>query len=192
MALCPHGHDSAREEFCYVCGAHIGWSTVSGQGRAVGKHHVAGPGAAANDTGLCPRCGDRVPGQFCETCGYIVRSRRPFAPLVPEESSSSSPWTRPEPSSSSGPPESLFPPVSRPESSSPWVRPESPPWLQAQSARTASPGSSSAPPPPPPPPRPPARAGPGPAAGPAAAAVPAMGTARRFRPVRITRYGRAF
>ena len=149
MALCPHGHDSASDDFCDVCGSYIGRSSASGEGRAVGKHHVAGPGVAANDAGLCPRCGAGVSGQFCETCGYSVRSRRPFAPLVPEESSSSSPWARPEPPSSSGPPESLFPPVSPPEPS-PWARPGRPSWLQAQSARTASPGSSSLLPPRPP------------------------------------------
>ncbi len=149
MALCPHGHDSASDDFCDVCGSYIGRTSVSGEGRAVGKHHVAGPGAAANDAGLCPRCGARVSGQFCETCGYSVRSRRSFAPLAPEESSSSSPWTRTEPSSSSGPPESLFPPVSPPEPS-PWARPGPASWLQAQSARTASPGSSSVLPPRPP------------------------------------------
>jgi hypothetical protein len=148
MALCPQGHDSASDDFCDVCGSYIGRSPVSGEGRAVGKHHVAGPGAAANDAGLCPRCGARVSGQFCETCGYSVRSRRPLAPLAPEESSSSSPWTRTEPSSS-GPPESLFPPVSPPEPS-PWARPGPASWLQAQSARTASPGSSSLLPPRPP------------------------------------------
>ena len=112
-----------------------------------GKHHAPGRFvASAGET--CARCGAPVVGQFCDACGFRVSARRPFAPLGgghPEEASSpapaqtpaaapaapAAPWeTSPSPSglASSGPPESLFPPVSKPEPPfSAWSRPEQTP-----------------------------------------------------------------
>lgn len=153
MTACPAGHDSASDNFCDVCGTRMGENPASSPGRTIGRHRGPGPGAAY-DGQTCPGCGAPVFGQFCDACGFNPRASRPFAPQGwPAESFSSAPAGRagpPSPSgipippteafppvgSSSGPPESLFPPVSRPEPSSPrgrlepapssWSRPEPP------------------------------------------------------------------
>jgi FHA domain len=102
-----------------------------------GKHHAPGRFVASGGES-CPRCGSAVVGQFCEACGFRVSARRPFAPLghqaehasaAPAEAREMSP-SGPAPSgtASSRPPESLFPPVSRPEPPfSAWSRPKPPP-----------------------------------------------------------------
>src|SRR6185437_7502346 len=77
--------------------------------------------------------------QFCEACGFRVSARRPFAPLGHQaEHASAAPTEAREMSpsgpatsgtASSRPPESLFPPVSRPEPPfSAWSRPKPPPF----------------------------------------------------------------
>ena len=110
MAVCLNGHDSAGEELCDVCGARIVRKTSGG------KHASSSPPA---DGEACPRCGKVSAGPFCEACGFRFRSRRPFDPIPSAE-----PTFAP---SSSGPPESLFPPVPRPEPlASPWVRADAP------------------------------------------------------------------
>jgi hypothetical protein len=129
--VCPQGHDSAGSDFCDVCGTRIS-SSLSRADGMIGKHHAAGRFvASAGDS--CPRCGSVVTGQFCEACGFRVSARRPFAPLGHQaEPSSPAPagaWeTSPSGTASSGPPESLFPPVPKPEPPfSAWSRPQSPP-----------------------------------------------------------------
>jgi len=76
----------------------------------------------AGDGEPCPRCGATVAGQFCEACGFRVSARSPFAPLGhPAEPPEAPPSGR----ARSGPPESLFPPISEPEPPfSAWSRPE--------------------------------------------------------------------
>jgi FHA domain len=70
-----------------------------------------------------------VTGQFCETCGFRVSA------------------------ASSGPPESLFPPVSRPEQSfSAWSRPQPSPPVQAPAEPPTAPSAVLPPPVSPPPP----------------------------------------
>jgi len=115
-------------------------------GRLAGRHH--GPGPAAADGGItCPRCGATSSGLLCMTCGFSLT---------------------PQGQSSSGPPESLFPPVSRPDTvPSSWNRLEPSPPARNPPDPSAPPEpfwpfgdktgpnpSPVAPPPPPPPPRP--------------------------------------
>jgi FHA domain len=140
MVACREGHDSASDDFCDVCGTRIGGSPA-GTGRGTGEHDGLGP-RAANGSEPCPACGASVSGPFCHVCGFGLRARRPFAPLVrPAEpistgfagpqSPSRQPVLPPEAfppvSSSSGPPESLFPPLSRPQPQSPPGGPMEPP-----------------------------------------------------------------
>jgi FHA domain len=127
MAVCPNGHDSVTDDFCDACGARIAPSPV----RVVGKHHAGGPRPAGGSGDTCPWCGSPSSGQFCEHCGFRVR--RPFAPLNPsrpepepapavEYNPPPAPEYEPlsaveyEPPSASRPPESLFPPLTQPES----------------------------------------------------------------------------
>lgn len=145
MTVCAEGHYSANGDFCDVCGTRIGGDPGSSPGRTIGRHHGPGPGVTHGDQ-TCPGCGAPVFGQFCDACGFSPRTSTPFAPLDrPAESFSSAPaglggppspsWVPVSPSeafpgagSSSGPPESLFPPISRPEPlSSPRGRMEPPP-----------------------------------------------------------------
>ena len=151
MVVCPEGHDSASNDFCDVCGTRIGGNPAPSLGRMMGKHHEQRPGVT-NGGETCPGCGARVSGQFCEACGFDPRAHRPFAPLVPSADAF------PSSGSSAGPPESLFPPVSRPDSlSSPWLglEPQPPPWrppdlsLASWSPPEPSPSSWSPPEPPP-------------------------------------------
>ena len=76
----------------------------------------------------CPLCGAAVTGQFCDSCGFRASARRPYAPLGGPAGSSSDTRTglaEPTAAASSSPPESLFPPVSRPEPAfSAWSRPK--------------------------------------------------------------------
>src|SRR5437660_8237545 len=126
--VCPQGHDSASSDFCDVCGMRIS-SSLSRPDGMLGKHHAASR-FVANGGDSCPRCGMAVTGQFCEACGFRVSARRPFAPLGDQaELSSPAPakaWeTAPSGSASSGPPESLFPPISKPEAPfSAWSKPQ--------------------------------------------------------------------
>jgi hypothetical protein len=97
-----------------------------------GRHHAAERAQAGSGGTTCPLCGATVTGQFCETCGFRVSARRPFAPLGgPDGSADDAQAGLAEPAAvaSSGPPESLFPPVPRPEPPfSAWSRPQpSPP-----------------------------------------------------------------
>ena len=56
-------------------------------------------------------------GQSCGSCGFRVSAQRPFASLGGSAGSSSA--------DPAGPPESLFPPISRPERPfSAWSKPE--------------------------------------------------------------------
>ena len=128
--VCPQGHYSARSDFCDVCGARI--SSSQTLGGMSGRHHAPEP-FVAGDGEICPRCGAAVAGQFCETCGFRASAQRPFAPFVhPAESSSPVPVGSAEPRetvpsgrASSGPPESLFPPIAEPESAfAGWSRPD--------------------------------------------------------------------
>jgi FHA domain len=130
---CPEGHDSASSDFCDVCGTRL--SPGSGLRYTVGKHHAPGRGEASASA-ACPSCGAAVSGPYCESCGVRVRSRAPFAPLArsAEPSSGAAPPAPPAPAGLGGPPEafppeafpparpisrppeSLFPPISRPGS----------------------------------------------------------------------------
>ncbi len=126
---CPAGHDSVGRDFCDVCGTRL--SPASGLGYMVGKHHAPGRGGVSA-AAACPGCGATVSGPYCESCGVRVRARAPFAPLAwPAEpasaAASAAPATASAPAGpggpSSGPPESLFPPLPprRPEA---WPEPE--------------------------------------------------------------------
>ena len=145
--VCPQGHDSASSDFCDVCGTRISSSPSRPDGM-IGKHHAAGRFVASGGES-CPRCGTAVTGQFCEACGFRVSARRPFAPLGHQaERSSPAPaeaWeTSPSGPASSGPPESLFPPIPKPEPPfSAWSRPQPSP----SSPSPSSPPPSSQPPP---------------------------------------------
>ena len=126
--VCPQGHDSASSDFCDVCGTRISSSLTRPDGM-LGKHHAAGRFVASGGDS-CARCGSAVTGQFCEVCGFRVSARRPFAPLGDQaERSSPAPaeaWeTVRSGSASSGPPESLFPPIPKSEPPfSAWSRPQ--------------------------------------------------------------------
>ena len=62
MPVCAHGHESADEEFCDVCGlAFAGGSPVA---------VVAEPPPAV---GNCPSCGAALGGRFCEDCLEVTR-----------------------------------------------------------------------------------------------------------------------
>jgi hypothetical protein len=171
MAICPYGHYSATDDYCDVCGQSTALSSGSDPGRAGGKHHAGRPGPAAGPSQSCPRCGAVSAGQFCERCGLKFRARRPFAPLSQGElsqgelsqgepsqgepsrpgSAGSSAWpvswssvpspAAPPPSRRSGPPESLFPPLAKPEAlSSPWLpvpAPSAPPAMTPPAAAEA-------------------------------------------------------
>jgi hypothetical protein len=125
--VCSQGHGSASDDFCDVCGTRI-CSPPSRPDSMTGRHHAAGRAMAAGDGATCSLCGATVTGQFCDTCGFRVSARRPFAPLGGPAGSSSDTRTGPaEPTAvaSSSPPESLFPPLSRPEPAfSAWSRPK--------------------------------------------------------------------
>jgi FHA domain len=128
---CPEGHDSASSDFCDVCGTRL--SPGLGLRYTVGKHHAPGRGEVSA-AGACPSCGATVSGPYCESCGVRVRARAPFPPLVrsAEPSSAAAPPAPPAPPAPAGPggppeafpparptskpPESLFPPISRPGS----------------------------------------------------------------------------
>ena len=114
MAACPEGHDSISDDFCDICGTRIGGDPAPSLGRTIGKYHQPGPGAT-NGGQTCPGCGAPVSGQFCEACGISPWIRRPLGPPAsPADAYPSS-------GSSAGPPESLFPPISRPDPlSAPW------------------------------------------------------------------------
>jgi FHA domain len=122
---CPEGHDSASSDFCDVCGTWL--SPGSGLRYTVGKHHAPDRGEVSAPA-ACPSCGATVFGPYCESCGVRVRARAPFAPLVQPAEPSSAP-APPAPAGPGGPPEafpsarptskppeSLFPPISRPGS----------------------------------------------------------------------------
>src|SRR5580704_10617087 len=143
--VCPQGHDSANSDFCDVCGTRIRSSDARDD--MTGRHHVPGR-FVAGDSEACPRCGATVAGQFCEACGFRVSARRPFTRLGhPGEERETSPSGR----VSSGPPESLFPPISKPEPPfSAWSRPEPLPSPAGPPRPPAAPGSQSAWPPVPP------------------------------------------
>src|ERR1700749_1404604 len=138
--VCPQGHHSANSDFCDVCGTRIrslpDWDGVAG------KHHASGR-LAAGDGQTCPRCGATLAGQFCEACGFRVSARSPFAPVGrPAEPPETSPSGR----VSSGPPESLFPPISKPEPPfSGWSRPEPLPSPPAPPTPALQPASSPSP-----------------------------------------------
>src|SRR5690349_21074196 len=144
--VCPQGHDSASSGFCDVCGTRISSSPSRPDGMT-GKHHAPGRFVASGGES-CPRCGSAVVGQFCEACGFRVSARRPFAPLGHQaEHYSAAPAGARELSPSgpapSGPPESLFPPVSRPEPPfSAWSRPKPPPFPPSPPPSTAPVGQA--------------------------------------------------
>src|ERR1700760_4310888 len=144
--VCPQGHDSASGDFCDVCGTSISSSPSRPDGMT-GKHHAPGRFVASGGES-CPRCGSAVVGQFCEACGFRVSARRPFAPLGHEaERYSAAPAGAREMSpsgpASSGPPESLFPPVSGPEPPfSAWSRPKPPPFPPSPPPSTAPVGQA--------------------------------------------------
>jgi len=125
---CPEGHNSASSDFCDVCGTRL--SPGSGLMYTVGKHHAPGRGEASASA-ACPSCGAMVSGPYCESCGVRVRARAPFAPLArpAEPFYGAAPPAPPAPAGLGGPPEafsparpisrppeSLFPPISRPGS----------------------------------------------------------------------------
>ena len=107
MARCLAGHETASTDFCDVCGAGVSGVPGFGSERAAGKHRGPERGTAS-DGRTCPGCGATVSGQFCDACGLRIRVRSPFTTFSPPAEAF------PSARSSSGPPESLFPPVSRP------------------------------------------------------------------------------
>jgi len=123
MARCLAGHETANTDFCDVCGARVNGIPGSGLDRGAGRHRGPDRGTAS-DGRICPGCGASAPGQFCDACGLRIRVRSPYSSFGPEAEEF------PGPGASSGPPESLFPPIDRPgASSSPWGPAESPsPW----------------------------------------------------------------
>jgi FHA domain len=97
-----------------------------------GKHHASG-WFGAGDVETCPRCKATVAGQFCEACGSRVSARRPLVSLGHPAESSAVPAGSAElretslsGRAKSGPPESLFPPISESEPAfSAWSKPAS-------------------------------------------------------------------
>src|SRR5690348_11793453 len=123
MARCQTGHETANTDFCDICGARVSGAPGFGQQRGGGKHRGADRGPVS-DGRICPGCGAPAPGPFCDACGLRLRGHGAFGAFgAPEEQ-------YPPARASSAPPESLFPPVTRPgASSSPWGPAEPPsPW----------------------------------------------------------------
>src|SRR5690349_9224812 len=123
MARCQTGHETANTDFCDICGARVSGTPGFGQERGGGKHRGADR-SPVSDGRICPGCGAPAPGPFCDACGLRLRGHGAFGAFgAPEEE-------YPSARASSAPPESLFPPVTRPgASSSPWGPPEPPsPW----------------------------------------------------------------
>ena len=128
--LCPHGHESARDDLCDVCGTRTSAAILILPGCGC-KESTTSPGQTrrsaslpVRDAGL-PR---RVSSATCAATASVPagrlrrRSRRRSRP-------------RPDRPGLAGPPESLFPPMSRPESvSSPLGRPRpaAPPWSRPE------------------------------------------------------------
>ncbi|HEX5300599.1 MAG TPA: FHA domain-containing protein [Streptosporangiaceae bacterium] len=123
MARCQTGHETANTDFCDICGARVIGTPGFGLERGGGKHRGADR-SPVSDGRICPGCGAPAPGPFCDACGLRLRGHGAFGTFgAPEEE-------YPPARASSAPPESLFPPVTRPgASSSPWGPAEPPsPW----------------------------------------------------------------
>jgi len=120
MARCLAGHETANTDFCDICGARVNGTPGFGLERNAGKHRGPDRGAVS-DGRICPGCGAPAPGPFCDACGLRIRGHGAFGAFgAPEEE-------LPAARASSGPPESLFPPVTRPGmSASPWGPAEPP------------------------------------------------------------------
>jgi len=128
MARCLAGHETANTDFCDICGARVSGTPGFGLERNAGKHRGPDRGTVS-DGRICPGCGASAPGPFCDACGLRIRGHGAFGTYgAPEEEF-------PSARASSSPPESLFPPVTRP-GASPWGPAEPPsPWnSQAQQA----------------------------------------------------------
>ena len=137
MARCQTGHETANTDFCDICGARVSGTPGFSQQRGGGKHRGADR-SPVSDGRICPGCGAPAPGPFCDACGLRLRGHGAFGAFgAPEEE-------YPSARASSEPPESLFPPVTRPgASSSPWGPAEPPsPWNSpSQQAPAESPSS---------------------------------------------------
>jgi pSer/pThr/pTyr-binding forkhead associated (FHA) protein len=120
MARCLAGHETANTDFCDICGARVNGTPGFGLERNAGKHRGPDRGAVS-DGRICPGCGAPAPGPFCDACGLRIRGHGAFGAFgAPEEEF-------PAARASAGPPESLFPPVTRPGmSASPWDPAEPP------------------------------------------------------------------
>ena len=108
MAVCPHGHDSARHDFCHVCGPLIGGNPDPDEGRSAGRHHLPKPGAAVNGP---PSAAPFPPSAAPFPPSAPVRA--PFEPLGPARA----PEPVPEPvraPSAPQPPRSPSAPPTRP------------------------------------------------------------------------------
>ncbi|HEY2505540.1 MAG TPA: FHA domain-containing protein [Streptosporangiaceae bacterium] len=90
MTTCQHGHDSADEDFCQVCGIRID-ATALVAGSASGSATTA---AGAAET--CPACGAERTGQFCEACGLDFQTTEPV-PSAPKASPAVPSPRRPQP-----------------------------------------------------------------------------------------------
>ena len=127
--VCPQGHDSASSDFCDVCGTRIssslsrpdGMTREAPRGRAVRGQRRRQLPALRVGRGRSVLRGVRIPGFRPAAFRPSRRIRRSVPPLLPPRRGE----TAPSGPASSGPPESLFPPIPKPEPPfSAWSKPQ--------------------------------------------------------------------